>query len=186
MAAVLLNEARRQQGLASLNLELRYILEEKRVDGELMGMLGHFGITDNETFAAIASDESSLRAMLKSDFNVDADGGIATRVRAAKMINSWRSSRERIRKQTELDAGARAEGRSKELPRQTQLSLRRAYEVVHGEVEDHIYPSNAYNNFLGSGGGGEALQRDEEEGAHRLEIREEEQVRPLQQTNLRT
>ena len=141
-----MNEEQRQQGMATLNPELRYVLEEKGVDADVMGMLGHFGITDNETFAGIAGDESSLRAMLKDDFDIDADGGIVSRVRAAKLINAWRTSRERIKKQTELDADARAEGRPKELPRQAQLTLRRAYEEIHGEVEDHLYPSNAYNN----------------------------------------
>ena len=62
-----MNEEQRQQGMAMLNPELRYVLEEKGIDADVMGMLGHFGITDNETFAGIAGDEASLRTMLKDD-----------------------------------------------------------------------------------------------------------------------
>ncbi len=68
------------------------------------------------------------------------------RVRASRVINAWRASRERIKKQTELDAEARAEGRAREMPRPTQISLRKAYEEIHGEVDDSEFPASSYNN----------------------------------------
>ncbi len=146
MALVEISEEQRVQGFQALNPEFKYVLEEKQVDKELMELLGHFGIVDADTFSAIASDEVSLRAMMKNDLNLDAEGPITVRVRAAKLVNAWRAARERLKKQAEADAEARAEGRPRELPRTNQVSLRRAYERVHGEVEDNIFPSNAYNS----------------------------------------
>ncbi len=146
MALVAITEEEQANGLKALSAELRYLFEEKSVDKEVMALLGHFGIVDGETFAAIASDETSLRKMLKDDLGLDAEGGIAVRVRASKVINSWRASRERIKRQTEMDAEARAEGRAREMPRPTQISLRRAYEELHGEVDDSQFPSSSYNN----------------------------------------
>ena len=74
MAVLALTEEQQKPDLASLNPEMRYICEEKGVDLELMGLIGHHGIVDNDTFAAIATDGASLRSMLKSDFGVDVDG----------------------------------------------------------------------------------------------------------------
>ncbi len=146
MALFAITEEEQQKGLEALNGEIKFLLEEKSVDKELRALVGHFGITDNDTFAAIASDENSLRKLMKEDFRLDAEGGIAERVRAAKLVNAWRAARERIQRQTEADAEARAEGRPREIPRLGQISLRRAYEEVHGEVEDDVFPSYAYNN----------------------------------------
>ncbi len=146
MALVQITVEEAEKGLASLSPELRYMLEEKSVDKEVMALMGHFGVVDGETFAAIASDESSLRLMLKQDFGLDAEGSIGARVRGAKVVNAWRSSRERLKRQAELDADARAEGRPREMPRLSQVGLRRGYEEVHGEVDDSVYPSYAYNN----------------------------------------
>ncbi len=64
MAVVQITEAEAAQGMAALNSELRYMLEEKSVDKELMSLLGVFGIVDSETFSGGASDETSLRAMM--------------------------------------------------------------------------------------------------------------------------
>ena len=44
-----------------------------------------------------------MRTMLKNGFGIDADGPIGARVRSAKLINTWRTVRERIKKQAELD-----------------------------------------------------------------------------------
>ncbi len=146
MAVVQITEAEAAQGLSALNSELRYMLEEKSVDKELMSLLGHFGIIDSETFAGIASDEASLRTMMKDDLGLDADGPIGVRVRSSRLINAWRTSRERIKRQSEADAEARAEGRPRELPRMSHISLRRAYETLHGEVDDQEFPASTYNN----------------------------------------
>ena len=95
MSAVQLTEEQCKQGVANISPEVQYMREEKGVDAELMGMMGHFGIVDNDTFSAIASDETSLRTMLKNDFGIDADGPISAKVRSAKLINTWRTARER-------------------------------------------------------------------------------------------
>ncbi len=68
MALFAITEEEQKKGLEALNGEIKFLLEEKSVDKELRALVGHFGITDNDTFAAIASDENSFRKVTKEDF----------------------------------------------------------------------------------------------------------------------
>ncbi len=146
MPLVEISEEQRAAGLAGLSSELSYLLEEKLVDQQVRGLLGHFQIVNTEILSAVATDEASFRRMVKNDLGLDPEEGIDSRIKSAHLVNAWRAARERLQRQEAADAEARAEGRPRELPRQTQVTLRKMYEEIHGELDDTICPSYGYNN----------------------------------------
>ncbi len=141
-----LSEEERAAGLAALGAELSYLLEEKLVDQHVRALLGHYQMVNTEILSAIATDEASFRRMLKNDLGLDPEEGIDSRIKSAHLVNAWRAARERVQRQEAADAEARAEGRPRELPRQSQVSLRKLYEDRHGELDDSMCPSYGYNN----------------------------------------
>ncbi len=146
MPLVEISEEQRAAGLAGLTSELSYLLEEKMVDQQVRGLLGHFQIVNTEVLSAVATDETSFRRMVKNDLGLDPEEGIDARIKTAHLVNAWRAARERIQRQETADAEARAEGRPRELPRQAQVTLRKMYEDIHGEIDDTACPSYGYNN----------------------------------------
>ncbi len=146
MPLIELTQEQRDAGLAALSPEVTYLLEEKRVEEPLRAILGHLQIVDVEILSAIATDEPSFRKMLKEDVGLDPEEGIESRIKAAHLVNAWRAAKERVSRQEAMDAEARAEGRPRELPRPSQISIRKGYEEAHGELDASVCPSFGYSN----------------------------------------
>ncbi len=133
-----------QAGVAALESELRFILEDKALPQEILAKIGGSGITKLNVFANIEPQEEKLREWIKDDLEIEPRG--PGRVITAQLVDAWETARKRIRVQAENDAEARAQGRTRELLHGQQLELRKAYEGHAGEVKDHHYPAYAYIN----------------------------------------
>ncbi len=129
-------------GLEKMDGELQRILEDADVSKEVRALFGHFGILKVRSFARLEPDEPSLRDLLKRDFEFGE--GIAERIAMAHVLVAWDAAKERVKRQSEVITEARVHGTAPELPKSDDNSMRQAYEGVHGEVSDMLYPSNDY------------------------------------------
>ncbi len=129
-------------GLAKVEGELLRILEDAEVGSEVRALFGHFGISKVRSFARLEPDESSLRELLKRDFEFGET--IAERISMAHVLVAWDAAKDRVKRQAEVATEARVHGTTPELPKSDSNSMRMAYEGVHGEISDALYPSNDY------------------------------------------
>ncbi len=137
-----LNAEEQAAGLAKVEGELLRILEDSDVPVEIRGLFGHFGITKVRSFARLEPDEPALRELLKRDFEFG--DTIAERVVMAHVLVAWDAARDRVKRQAEATTEAKVHGTTPELPKSEGNSMRLAYEGVHGEIPDTVYPSNDY------------------------------------------
>ncbi len=131
-----------EQCLGKMEGELLRILEDAEVPKEVRALFGHFGILKVRSFARLEPDEMSLRDLLKKEFEIGE--GIAERIIIAHILVAWGSARERVKRQAEVVTEAKVHGVTPELPKSEDNSMRQAFEGVHGEISDLIYPSNDY------------------------------------------
>ncbi len=129
-------------GLAKVDGELMRILEDADVPKEVRALFGHFGILKTRSFARLEPDEQSVRDLLKREFEIG--DGITERITIAHILVAWDAAKERVKRQAEVVTEARVHGTTPELPKTEDNSMRQAYEGVHGEVSDILYPSNEY------------------------------------------
>ncbi len=128
--------------LEKMDGELLRILEDAEVPKEVRALFGYFGILKTRSFARLEPDEQSLRDLLKKEFEIGE--GIAERITIAHVLVAWDSAKERVKRQAEAVTEARVHGTTPELPKADDNSMRQAYEGVHGEISDMIYPSSDY------------------------------------------
>ncbi len=131
-------------GLAALDADLAWVLEDTGISRELRGKVGHMGIRRLNTFAKLEADEGRFRDALRNLFGLNPDEDPASRVQQALMVDAWDRARDRLRAQSAIDAEAAAEGRAKPMPRGQQINLRKTYEAAFGELRDDAYPSKDY------------------------------------------
>ncbi len=128
--------------LEKMDGELLRILEDADVPKEVRALFGHFGILKIRSFARLEPDEQATRDLLKKEFEIG--DGIAERIIIAHILVAWDSAKERVKRQAEVVTEARVHGTTPELPKSDDNSMRQAYEGVHGEISDLIYPSSDY------------------------------------------
>ncbi len=142
-----LTEVERAEGFASIDSDLLYLLENTAVRKSIISVLGHLQIRRLSTFACLESSDERFRQMLQSDLGLDPSEGMPVRIDVAHLVEAWTGARERVKRAADMESEARAEGRPKELLRGTHLSMRRAYQSLHGEKRDGAFPSAAYLNW---------------------------------------
>ncbi len=128
--------------LQTMDGELVRILEDAEVPKEVRALFGHFGILKARSFARLEPDEQSLRDLLKKEFEIGE--GIAERIIIAHILVAWDSAKERVKRQAEVVTEAKVHGTTPELQKSEDNLMRQAFEGVHGEISDMIYPSNEY------------------------------------------
>ena len=131
-------------GINALECDLAYILEDSGVEARYRGYIGHLGLVRFNAFAMLAPNEERMSEVIKEDFNLDPRSGIKSRVQHAMLLDAWDRAKRRVSAAANLAAEASAAGQQVPLPKGTQLSLRRKYEAVFGEVSDSTYPSKDY------------------------------------------
>ena len=98
-----MDAARREAAFAKANSDLRFLLDREQVGEELQAMLFEADVTTVRTFGALAADATELRALAKSDFGIDYQGGLKHKVQVSKLVCCWESARRRSAKMDEAD-----------------------------------------------------------------------------------
>jgi len=145
MPIQVLTSAEEKAGVEQLNPAFRLLLAEAGVPVAIQGVLGHSRVTTYEMYAKLEPDEPSLRRWLRASggFGLDEDT-LENRVQVSALLIAWDACRDRITRRSALESEHRAAGRAPTLLRGDVLSLRRAYETVHGELIDEDAPGKGY------------------------------------------
>ncbi len=140
-----LTEEQAKTALASMADALDSLLIENEIPKEVRAVLGHIGVRRLNNMANYESNEEAFRDAIAKDLGIvvtEAQG----RILVSNLIECWKSSRNRLKTRDDEAAVARAQGRPAPLPEDLFISMRRAWESIHGEVEDRNFPSKYYTN----------------------------------------
>ena len=144
MPLLIISDVEKAQGMANLDSELRFMLEEKKISNDVMSLIGHLGISDMSTLAHIEESEAKFRDMIKTEMGIGSDDGMAARVQVAKLIDVWHAARERNAAKNAEATAARVEGRPRDSLAHSFVSVRRQYQETHGKFLDTHFPSKDY------------------------------------------
>ena len=90
--------------LARGSADLRYLLTQNRVKEDAQATLFKAGVDTVAKFLASFTSEDDLRGVLKRDFSIDVDIGLANRALAASFVVAWQAAQARIKGHAELEA----------------------------------------------------------------------------------
>ena len=131
-------------GRDNLEPTLRFLLEQKKVPGEVMDLLADSGFHTIPAFSAIEDTRAGVRAASKEYFGLDPLVDPANlRVQAA-VVEAWETATSRIKALRDEEATARANKLPRQLPQGDLLAMRRTFEAKFFEMEDDIAPSDTY------------------------------------------
>ncbi len=145
MPLLALTADQQTQALASMDSELRHLLEEHHIGVEIIAVISHLHAKTMLTFSKIEADETNVRDWIMNDVGIERAGG--GRGIISTLVAVWEMAKQRVAAEGVLRAEARAEGRTPELPPQTVLNLRKDYQGLVGVLADDEYPSDAYLNM---------------------------------------
>jgi hypothetical protein len=144
MPLLVITEAQKSRALETMDSGLRHMLEEAYIETDIIAIISHLHAKNVPNFARIETDEGGFRQWCREDIGIEPAG--VGRGLISSLVNVWLAARTRVERDAVTQAEARAQGQQPELPRSTQLDLRRSYQRISGELEDRLYPSYAYLN----------------------------------------
>ena len=145
MLLLVITSEQQTAALASMDSELRHLLEEHHVTADVIAVISHLHAKSMITFAKIESDEANVRDWLVNDVGIERAG--VGRGIIATVLAVWEMAKQRVTAEGALRVAARAEGRTPEMPPQAVLNLRKEYQAIVGMLKDDEYPSEAYINL---------------------------------------
>ncbi len=132
-------------GLAALGNDLACLLTDFAVAVEVRAVLGHVGLISVADLANYETEEQRFREAVTKDIGLATDNPKA-RISMGRLVEAWKSGRNRLKVQDDEAAIARAQGRPAPLPETTFSSMRRGWQTLHGDRGDHVFPSRYYVN----------------------------------------
>ena len=72
--------------------ELKFLLTQHKVAAEIQGELYENGVDTVARFAAAATDEADLKAMLKDSFSINPSESLKLRAQAAGVVVAWKTA----------------------------------------------------------------------------------------------
>ena len=124
--------------------ELKFLLTQHKVSAEIQGELYENGIDTVARFAAAATDEADLKAMLKDSFSINPSESLKLRAQAAGMVVAWKTAISRVERQAEAEATNEVRDLAKPIPSTDYIAMRQAFAAKFGELEDKHIPAKEY------------------------------------------
>ena len=95
-------------GVRAHDDDFRFLLDEKTVPGNIIGSLGHFGITSLAVMANIETEGARFREMLKVELGLSAETDMQAWISIAEIVEVWGAARQRITaREPEINAATR-------------------------------------------------------------------------------
>ncbi len=132
-------------GIEALHGDLACLFADMGVPTEVRAALGHVGLTTVADLANYETDEQKFRDAMTTDIGLEPTNP-KNRIAMGKLVESWKSSRNRLKAADDEAALARAQGRPAPLPETTFTTMRRGWQALHGDRADHAFPSRYYVN----------------------------------------
>ncbi len=145
MPLLAISEEQAAAAIAAMNDALDSLLVANDIPRDVRAVLGHVGVRRLPNLANYESTEERFREAMGKDLGIEpVDAG--SRILLSNLIESWKSSRNRLKVKDDEDAVARAQGRPAPLAVDSFVAMRRAWEKLHGERTDAGFPSKFYIN----------------------------------------
>ena len=93
--AIIITQIEKEVAFFKASSELKFLLDREGVEDDFQAKLFHIGVTTIRQFAVFAEDRGDIKALVKNNFEIDADADIASRVKVSKIIIVWDSARAR-------------------------------------------------------------------------------------------
>ncbi|OLP89191.1 hypothetical protein AK812_SmicGene29354 [Symbiodinium microadriaticum] len=129
--------------LAKGTSELKFLLTQHKVAADIQGELYENGVTVAR-FAAAATDEADLKAMLKDSFSINPSESLKLRAQAAGVVVAWKTAISRVERQAEAEATNEVRDLAKPIPSTDYIAMRQAFAAKFGELEDKHIPAKEY------------------------------------------
>ena len=136
--------------LALGSSELRFLLVHHKVSDKIQGEQNQNGIDSVAKFAASATDEADLKAMLKDSFAIDPVASLRMRAQAAGVVVAWKTAITRLERQAEAEATNEVRDTAKPILSTDYIAMRQAFAAKFG-VEDKHIPAKEYIEKLEAG-----------------------------------
>ncbi len=144
MPLIMLSTEQQLAGEQALDTDLKFLLSEKQIPIAVQEAFGHLGLTSIQTIADLEATKEDFRETLKTALGLDPADGFETKLLVSKLIGLWAAAQKRVSAKDTEEAAARAEGRTRVLPVQTYTAMRRAYELIHGKIDDLEFPCRSW------------------------------------------
>jgi hypothetical protein len=142
--AIIITQIEKEAAFLKASSELKFLLDREGVEDDFQAKLFHIGVTTIRQFAVFAEDRGDIKALVKNNFEIDADADIASRVKVSKIIVAWDSARARSTKQSEIEGECEARKVPKDLGASDYQAMRATYEARFWELEDKRTPGKSY------------------------------------------
>ena len=127
--------------VAAAGSDLRFLLDKEKIDMEFQTSLFHNGVLTVRQFAALCADVNDLRALLKSDFVMSPEGGMAMRVKISRVVVAWESAKARAGKAAEQEGESEVRREPKPLYSTDYTAMKLAYEAEWWKLDDSLIPT---------------------------------------------
>eukprot|EP00971_Amphidinium_carterae_P219082 4349035-Amphidinium_carterae.1 len=117
-----LDEAAQTAALASLTVELRFLLDNFGLSQAVQAKLASLGYTEVDIFAKLEDSPAQVRAALGSDV-LDPTASAVNRAVTARILAAWEAAGVRVRKRLEADADRKVGDLPRVLPKSSVLEL---------------------------------------------------------------
>ena len=85
-----------------------HLLDASGVSSDIQSKLYEVGVESVKTFTALAANTDDLRKLLKSEFSLDEETGLAARVKVAKVVVAFENANTRTKTVAEFEGEAEA------------------------------------------------------------------------------
>ena len=133
-----------KEGMKALQSDLEFLFTDRLIPQAVQATIAYDGYVSLNTFRHVAKDEEDLRKWIYGALGIDPMAGREHRLNTAKIVDAWEATRKRAAAQDDAEAEQRASKQPRTLLKGTHVELRKKYELIHGEIDDDEYPSEAY------------------------------------------
>ena len=144
MPLAALTAGEREAALAAAQSDVKWLLADAGVGDDLQAVLYHNGFTSTRLFVGLAETRAELRDVLRTEFGLDAQAGLAERQQVAVALAAWDAAKEFVTKDNEARAEARSAHAHRPASNVEHTAMRAAYEAKHGRLHNSEVPGKYY------------------------------------------
>ena len=124
-----------------INADLTHLFAKSDVPRSIQVKFFEAGVVPTQGFAAMFADESDLRSVLKTDFDLDSGKGLKDRVQVSKVVIAWENARTRTSKMHELEGEAEVRREPKRLQQPEHKAMRELFKKNYWELPEKDIPA---------------------------------------------
>jgi hypothetical protein len=124
--------------------DLKFLMSKENVSVLNQAKLYHIGVKTIQLFTTFVEDVKDLRAMLKTNLELDPATRLGDRIQVAAITCAFQSASVRYEKMSEVEAELQSRQWQKPLPRSDFIAMRVAFENKFWKLEDKMVPGKDY------------------------------------------